>query len=260
MPSASTRSKMVGIRPASSSSADRPGSASRAAGCRSRSSRGSPGGMCPRRTILGHDRRSRCRAQAGVPVPADETTAWDEMRTSRSDLAPQVLRAPARGQRALGSKGDEPWIARPSRPEKCCPMRRVAVRRGRERRDFEPATSGVTDRSSATRSPANSTFRVKVERVLITLLRAAADRTEAQRFARAHLEARSGRPIIDGVLPIGLTRQGLAIRRHTRSPALRPPHASAIELASHASDTSVLLPRRDSRPLRVANGPEWMTP
>jgi len=92
-------------------------------------------GRRPRRTILGHDRRSRCRAQAGVPVPADETTAWDEMRTSRSDLAPQVLRAPARGQRALGSKGDEPWIARPSRPEKCCPTRRVAVRRGRERRD-----------------------------------------------------------------------------------------------------------------------------
>jgi hypothetical protein len=32
----------------------------------------------PRTTILGHDWRSRCRGQAGVPVSADETTAWDE--------------------------------------------------------------------------------------------------------------------------------------------------------------------------------------
>src|SRR5215218_10821801 len=37
----------------------------------------------PRRTILGHDRRSRCRAQAGVPISADETSAWDGERASR---------------------------------------------------------------------------------------------------------------------------------------------------------------------------------
>jgi transposase len=35
------------------------------------------------RTTLGHDRRSRCRGQAGVPVSADETTAWDEGRSFR---------------------------------------------------------------------------------------------------------------------------------------------------------------------------------
>jgi hypothetical protein len=38
--------------------------------------------MRPGRTIPGHDRRSRCREQAGVAVPADETTAWDEHEAS----------------------------------------------------------------------------------------------------------------------------------------------------------------------------------
>jgi hypothetical protein len=39
----------------------------------------------PGRTILGHARRCRCRGQAGVPVPADETTAWDEIRSRPTD-------------------------------------------------------------------------------------------------------------------------------------------------------------------------------
>ena len=61
------------------------------AGCRSRSSRGSPGGMCPRRTIFRHDRRSRCRAQAGVPISADETSAWDDERAGRPSVLSLLL-------------------------------------------------------------------------------------------------------------------------------------------------------------------------
>src|SRR5689334_1703671 len=45
----------------------------------------------PRRTILGHERRSRCRGQAGVPVSADETTARDEHRASAGPVRTRPL-------------------------------------------------------------------------------------------------------------------------------------------------------------------------
>jgi len=40
--------------------------------------------------MQGHDQRPRCRGQAGVAVPADETTAWDELRASAGDRSEPV--------------------------------------------------------------------------------------------------------------------------------------------------------------------------
>jgi hypothetical protein len=80
MPSASTRSKMVGIRPASSSSADPPGSASRASWVipwwdvsekdNSRTLTGAP-------AVVG---------RAGVRVQRDETTVSDDEQERRARL------------------------------------------------------------------------------------------------------------------------------------------------------------------------------
>ena len=99
--------KRIGVRYARHPGGPTAGT-SRRAGCRSCSSRRSPGGVCPRRTIPGRVRRFRSVGQAGMWVHANETTARDEMRaSSTASLALLLICAgPWRQRRgACGERG-----------------------------------------------------------------------------------------------------------------------------------------------------------
>lgn len=65
--------------------------------------------MCPSRTILGHGRRSRCRAQAGVPIFATRRRPGitSERGAHRPLTAPvRDYREPAAWRRAKGERAD----------------------------------------------------------------------------------------------------------------------------------------------------------